>query len=419
MKYQSLRGTHDILPEETPVWQAVEAAAHDVFQSYGFREIRTPVFEQTDLFSRSIGEATDIVSKEMYTFTDRGDRSLALRPEGTAGVVRAAIENHLIVKDRTVKLYYIGPMFRYERPQAGRQRQFHQIGVEVLGSDAPQSDAEVMLVTISLFKKLGLADLKIDLNSVGCENCRPGYINELRNYLKKNQQDLCDDCRKRTEKNALRVLDCKAKGCQEIIEASPAISDFICNDCKDHLQTIKDILHFHKVPNVVNNKLVRGLDYYSKTTFEIVSSELGAQSAVCGGGRYDGLVEQLGGKPTPAVGMAVGIERLMLILKAKKLHNTGKNRKQIYFAAIGMDAINLSSKKIEELRKTGRVVETDYMIKNLSSHLKTADRIGAELVVIIGDEEIKKGAFQLRDMKTGAQKEIKQEELLKELESTC
>lgn len=415
MKYQSLRGTHDILPDETAVWQYVEAAAREVFDNYGFKELRTPILEQAELFTRSIGEDTDIVNKEMYTFTDRGDRSIALRPEGTAGVVRAAIENNLIVKDRTVKLYYTGPMFRYERPQAGRQRQFHQIGVEVFGSNTPRTDAEVILATVSLLNKLGLNGLEVDLNSVGCDKCRPDYIAKLKDHLKKEHGDLCEDCKKRSKTNTLRALDCKVPECKKIMESAPALSDHICGECKDHLSAVKSILALHKVPHAVKGTLVRGLDYYTRTTFEIVSSELGAQNAVCGGGRYDGLVEQLGGKPTPAVGMAIGFERLLSILKAKELHNAGKKRERIYFAAVGQEAADISSAKIEELRRAGLAVETDYMIESLSSHLKAADRIGAGLAVVIGDEEIRSGKAKIRNMASKEQKEISIEKIVQEL----
>ncbi len=419
MKYQSLRGTHDILPDETPVWQYVEKKIHEKFRSCGFFEIRTPAIEQTELFTRSIGGSTDIVSKEMYAFEDKGGRSITLRPEATASVVRAAIEHSLAAKDKISKLYYIGPMFRYERPQAGRFRQFYQAGVELIGSSSAFADAEVILAGVLLFNYLGLKALEVEINSVGCDKCRPGYEKKLKKHLKDNSSKLCSDCSERTDKNVLRVLDCKKEGCGEIISSAPSLKEMICEDCKAHFEQLADSLSSFGVKVSVNEKLVRGLDYYTKTTFEIVSKELGAQNAVCGGGRYDSLIEQLGGSNIPAVGMAIGLERLISVMEAQKLLPEPAKDLAVYIAAVGQEAQKKAFKLVFELRKSGVSAETDLFGKSLKSQLKTADNLGARYVLIMGEEEIKKGSFPLRDMRTGQQKEIKLEELYREIEPTC
>ncbi len=419
MKYQSLRGTHDILPDETPVWQYVEKKIHDNFRSCGFSEIRTPAIELTELFTRSIGGSTDIVSKEMYTFEDKGGRSISLRPEATASVVRSAIEHSLAVKDKISKLYYIGPMFRYERPQAGRFRQFYQAGIELIGASSPFADAEVILAGVLLFNSLGLKALEVEINSVGCAGCRPGYEKELKKYLKNNSSKLCADCNERTGKNVLRVLDCKKEGCRIVISSAPSLKDMICEECKTHFEQLVDALGSFGVKVSVNDKLVRGLDYYTKTTFEIVSKELGAQNAVCGGGRYDALIEQLGGGNIPAVGMAIGLERLISVMEAQKLLPEPEKHLSVYLAAIGHEAQKAAFKQLFELRKSGVSAETDLSGKSLKSQLKTADNLGARYVLIMGEEEARKGVFPLRDMKTGGQKEIKLEELFREIEPTC
>lgn len=419
MKYQSLRGTHDILPDETPAWQYVEKKIHEKFQSCGFSEIRTPAIEQTELFARSIGDQTDIVSKEMYTFEDKGGRSITLRPEATASVVRAAIEHNLIAGGKTAKLYYVGPMFRYERPQAGRFRQFYQAGIELFGPSSPLADAEVILAGVLLFSSLGLKSLQAEINSVGCDDCRPAYEKELKKYLKDNSSDLCGDCRERAEKNTLRVLDCKKEGCRTLISKAPALKDMICGDCKAHFEKLLECLLSFGIKAHVNDKLVRGLDYYTKTTFEIVSGELGAQNAICGGGRYDKLVKQLGGSDTPAVGMAIGMERLISVMQAQKLLPDPENELTVFIAAIGDEAQKIAFAKMLELRRSGIDAEMDLSGKSLKSQLKSADNLGAKYVLIAGEEEIKKGSFLLRNMKTGGQKEIKIEELFREIEPSC
>lgn len=419
MKYQSLRGTHDILPEETPAWQYIEKKIHEKFGSCGFCEIRTPAIEQTELFMRSIGDQTDIVSKEMYAFQDKGGRNIALRPEATASVVRAAIEHNLIAKDKISKLYYIGPMFRYERPQAGRFRQFYQAGIELFGTSSALADAEVVLAGIILFSSLGLKSLEVEINSVGCKKCRPEYEKELKKYLRDNASKLCTDCNERTEKNILRVLDCKNESCKKVISKAPSLGIMLCEECKSHFEEFSGSLSSFGITVSVNDKLVRGLDYYTKTTFEIISKELGAQNAVCGGGRYDDLIEELGGPATPAVGMAIGLERLLSVMTSQKLLPEPEKELDIYIAAIGNDAQKKALQQVFELRKSGVSAETDFSGKSLKSQLKAADGLGARYVLIIGEDEIKKGYFPLRDMRTAQQKEIKMEELYREIEPTC
>ncbi len=419
MKYQSLRGTHDILPEETPVWQYVETKIHDKFQSFGFEEIRTPIIEQSELFTRSIGGATDIVSKEMYTFTDKGGRSITLRPEATASVVRAVIEHSLISKDKVTKTYYIGPMFRYERPQAGRFRQFYQAGIEMFGASSAFADAEVILAGILLFGSFGIKSLEVDINSVGCQVCRPKYNKELSSFLKDHLSELCVDCGARFTTNPLRILDCKNEKCRKVLASAPSLNEMICDDCRAHLEQTEDLLKLSHVEVRRNDKLVRGLDYYTGTIFEIVSRELGAQNAVCGGGRYDSLVKELGGSDIPAVGMAIGLERLIEVMRMQKLLPEKEQGISVYIAALGQDAQKTAFAKMVELLKEGICADMDFSGKSLKSQLKTADNLGARYVLMIGEDELKKGSFPLRDMKTGQQKGIKLEELLREIEPTC
>ncbi len=419
MKYQALRGTKDVIPKDTPIWQLIENAIHGIFQNYGFDEIRTPIIEQTELFTRSIGTTTDIVSKEMYTFVDKGDRSITLRPEATASVVRAAIENNLISKDRATKLYYIGSMFRYERPQAGRFRQFNQAGIEAFGSSAPETDAEVILAALKLFEAIGLKGLEVHLNSVGCSDCRPKYSENLKKYLESNESALCGDCKTRTQENTLRVLDCKEDSCKVIISKAPPLRDHLCENCRAHFDKLISLLASLNVKIIEDSNLVRGLDYYTKTTFEIISNDLGSQNAVCGGGRYDGLVKELGGSETPAVGMAVGIERLISVMETQKIVPEYKSDLKFYIAAIGDDAKNLSFKIIEQLRGAGIKAETDYSGRSLKSSLKQADNLGAKYALIIGEDEISKGVVLLRNMATKEQSEIKIDSILEDVSEGC
>ncbi len=405
-KYAAPRGTKDVLPADSSQWQKIENACRKVFELYNYKEIRTPIFESTELFTRSIGQTTDIVGKEMYEFKDRKGRSLCLRPEATAPVVRACIENNLLSADQTTKLYYIGPMFRYERPQAGRQRQFHQAGVEVFGSNEPRLDAEVIALNLQLLSEIGLKDLEVDVNSVGCVNCRPAYREKLRDYLKTNIKDMCSDCLDRFEKNPLRVLDCKEAKCQRYIENAPASSSMLCVDCSNHFKQMVGWLDGLMVKYKVNNRLVRGLDYYTKTTFEIVSNKLGAQNAVSGGGRYDGLVEELGGKPTPAVGFAIGIERILAIMSNDQCQMSNEGTIILYIAALGDEAAKVGFGLMQKARSQWISADMDYLGKSLKSQMKAADRAGAKFVYIIGDEEIKKQSAILKNMQTSSQEEV-------------
>ncbi|MBI5399248.1 histidine--tRNA ligase [Candidatus Saganbacteria bacterium] len=427
-KYAVPRGTKDILPDETALWQRLESACRRVFGLYNYGEIRTPIFEATDLFARSIGVSSDIVSKEMYEFKDRKGRSLTLRPEATAPVVRAALENNLIGPDKLTKLYYIGPMFRYERPQAGRQRQFHQAGVEVFGSADPLVDAEIILLNLQLFQELGLNDLSVNLNSVGCSVCRPDYRQKLKEYFHDKVKKMCADCLNRYETNTLRILDCKEAGCQAALEGAPAAVASLCPECLAHFQAAIKTLDYQQVNFVVNKRLVRGLDYYTRTTFEIIAPSLGAQNAISGGGRYDGLVETLGGKPTPAAGFAVGMERVITLMTndAVPAGQTARMGRQeclmtnegdiiLYLVTLGEEAKKLGFDQLVKLRKKGISAEIDYLGRSLKAQLKTADRLGVKYVYIIGEAELKQGQGILKKMATAEQKEIKFDSLEEEI----
>jgi len=414
MKYTAPRGTSDILPDASGVWQFVEKTARETFEAANFREIRTPIFESTDLFARSIGSTTDIVTKEMYTFQDRKGRSLTLRPEETAPVVRACVENNLMVPDNVVKLYYIGPMFRYERPQAGRYRQFHQVGVEAFGSDDPSIDAEIIAVAVSLFEKLGLENLRVNINSVGCPDCRPSYLEELKKYFGSKIGEMCDECKKRLEFNPLRILDCKNEACQKYISKAPAPLDYICGKCKADFEKAVKYLKGLKIDFEINNRLVRGLDYYTGTTFEVISGKLGAQNAVCGGGRYDNLVEELGGRKTPAVGFAVGVERIIEILKGSNKLIPSK-KLDVFIAAVGEEAMGEGLRLLRELRGLGVSSDMDFIDRSLKAKMKAADRSKAKFTLIIGDEEIKKNAVILRTMEDGSQREVSIDKVAGEL----
>lgn len=407
MKYASQRGLRDILPSETGLWQAIEKVCFRLFKLYSYQEIRTPVFESTDVFLRSVGETSDIVSKEMYTFLDKGGRSITLRPEATASVVRACIQHNLIGKDKVTKVYYIGPMFRYERPQAGRYRQFCQSGVEVFGSSDPALDAEVISLSIQIIDKLGILDVSVNLNSVGCKKCRPKYIETLKGSFKLNAKNMCETCNYRLETNPLRILDCKEPSCQKLIEGAPASIDFLCDECKTHFEKVIFWLDVLNIKYEINKRLARGLDYYTKTTFEIVSKQLGAQNAVCGGGRYDNLVAEFGGNDTPAIGFALGMDRIIEILKAQipspKLQ---KRSKLIYMATLGNEAKKVGFELLNNIRKAGCAAEMDYIGKSLKSQLKDADRLNAKYVLILGEDELISKKAILKNMENSQQREF-------------
>lgn len=394
------KGTKDILPQEIEQWHKLEKNALEIFTRYGYKEIRTPIFEATELFARGVGDTTDIVNKEMYTF-EKSDRSLTLRPENTAGVVRSFIENGMSRLSAPVKLWYKGPMFRYERPQAGRQRQFHQVGVEMFGIKEPTADAEAILLAVNYLKSLGLNDLEVEINSLGCPKCREEYKRKIKEVLKPEFENLCEDCQNRYEKNPLRLLDCKVESCKEIF-AKPEIqkviqSDFICEECADHYKTLKSYLDKLEVPYVENKLLVRGLDYYNRTVFEIKSNNLGSQNAVCGGGRYDSLVRNLGGEDTPAVGWAMGMERLNSLLtdiEPEKLDG--------YIVSNSpADAFELA----QELRAKGLKVEFDLANKKFTKQLEKASKV-AKFALILGEDEIKSKKVAVKNLSTSEQKSL-------------
>ena len=412
MKITSIKGFADILPGEVETWQCVEAQARQVFSAYNFSEIRIPMVEKTELFSRSIGETTDIVEKEMYTFEDRDTRAgqnvdgikLTLRPEGTAGVVRAYVEAEMYKIEPVRKLYYLGPMFRRERPQKGRMRQFHQIGAEALGRGDPYIDAEILLLLHDFFEALALTEPSLQINSLGCADCRPQYRARLLAFLKERESALCGNCQRRIDRNPLRALDCKEAGCIEATRDAPSILDSLCAACREHFETVQRLLLETQVDFTLNPRMVRGLDYYCRTTFEWTTKLLGAQSAVAAGGRYDGLVQQLGGPPVPGVGFAMGVERLTMLLRLQERSDAGAL--VVYFAWIGAKAHDWAFPFAHRLRRQGVGVEIEAESRSLKSQMRRADKLKARSVVILGDDELAKGQAVLRDMSTKEQQEI-------------
>lgn len=409
MKITSIKGFSDILPGEVELWQAVETAARRVFHAYSFSEIRIPILEKTELFSRSIGENTDIVEKEMYTFKDRDETPLTLRPEGTAGVVRAYIEAEMFKVEPVRKLYYMGPMFRRERPQKGRMRQFHQIGAEALGRADALIDAEILLLLHDFFVAVGLTEPALQLNSLGDAACRPEYREKLLAFLKARQESLCADCRRRIDRNPLRVLDCKEPGCIAATRHAPSILDSLCAPCREHFAAVQRLLNDTKVNFKLNPRMVRGLDYYGRTTFEWTTALLGSQSAVAAGGRYDGLVQELGGPAIPGVGFALGVERLTMLLKMQERRAVGGPA--IYVAWIGQPAHEWIFPRIHRLRQSGVSIEMEGEVRSLKSQMRRADKLKAMSVLIVGDDELAKGAAVLRDMASKQQQEIELENL--------
>ncbi len=411
------KGTQDILPEDISKWYYIEDMIKEILNKYGYKEIRTPFFEYTDLFVRGIGESTDIVTKEMFTFPDRKGRSLTLRPEMTAPVVRAYLENKMDRASQVVKLFYIGPMFRCEKPQAGRFRQFNQFGIEVIGTKSPEVDAEVIIAALEIYKKLGLEKLEVLLNSVGCKKCRAVYVQKLKEFIKDKKDFLCSECINRYKINPLRVLDCKKDNCQKIIKTAPIITDYLCNECKQHFTEVKSYLDDLKIKYYVEPRLVRGLDYYTKTAFEIVSGELGAQNAIGGGGRYDDLVEELGGKPTPAVGFAAGIERMIIVMNQQKIGWPKNKGLDIFVAKVSEINTDIAFKLLQKIRNAGFSADMNYSAKSLKSQMRIAHKIGAKYTMIIGEEELSKNMVTLRNMKTKEQKEVEIDNLINELSS--
>ena len=404
-KIYAVKGMVDIMPKDSALWQFVEEKAHAVFSTYGYKEIRTPIVEPTELFRRGVGETTSIVEKEMYTFTDQGDHSLTLRPEGTASVIRAYIESGAFNDDPTARYYYMGPMFRRERPQKGRQRQFYQIGCELLDVKSSMADAEVIAMADRFFKELGIDHLRLEVNSIGCKECRPVFNKALVDFLSANGGNLCEDCTRRMAKNPMRVFDCKSESCAKILKDAPRIGQHLCGECSTHFQEVKDALNSLKINYHVNETIVRGLDYYTRTTFEFTTDKLGSQNAVAGGGRYDGLVRDLGGPDVAGIGFALGMERLNLLLNLTGVKTAEQDI--VYFAVMGESAKKLAFPMIETLRKDGVRVEWDYATKSLKAQMRRADKINAHSVVIIGDSEAEKGVAQIKNMKEKTQTEVK------------
>ncbi len=412
---ESVKGARDILPEEIARWHFVERTAHELFARYGFREIRTPIFEPTELFARGIGEGSDIVAKEMYTFLDRKGRSLTLRPENTAPVARAYIQHQLHRRGDIEKLYYIGPMFRYERPQKGRMRQFSQIGVEVFGSDHPAVDAETLEMLVAFLSRLGIEPVRLVLNSVGDPVCRPSYRQALVDYLTPHRGRLCEDCRRRLEVNPLRCFDCKVPADRELMAGAPSVADFLCSECAAHFDSVRAYLDAFGVAYELDPRLVRGLDYYRRTTFEVIAPSLGAQNALLGGGRYDGLVESLGGPAAPGFGFAVGEDRLVLSLPDAAA--AGDERPEVAIVALGEPAIAPALEAARRLRRAGRSVIFDPVPdKSLKAQMRRAHDRQAAFVLILGEEEIARGVLTLKKMSDGVQATVPQAELLTKLQ---
>ena len=410
------RGTKDITPKDVYKWHYIEKKFREICALYGYEEIRTPIFEHTEVFARSVGDTTDVVQKEMYSFTDRGDRQLSLKPEGTAGVIRSFIENKMYADTQPTKLYYITPCFRYERPQAGRQRQFHQFGIEVLGSDGPSVDAEVISLAVQFFNEMGLKNLSVNINSVGCPTCREEYNRKLKEYLDKKVDVLCETCLERKDKNPMRVIDCKNPHCKENLQDIPFMIDHLCEDCKDHFDKLQTYLKEMDINYVVDKTIVRGLDYYKKTAFEIISNDIGSQSTVCGGGRYDGLVEMLvGPKGISGIGFALGAERLLLTLENNNIEIENPKSTDIYIATIGDAAKTKSFKLIKDLRTNHISADNDHLDKSLKAQFKYSDKLNAKYTVVIGDDELANDTATLKNMKTSEQTTIKLSELVDEL----
>ena len=412
------RGTKDITPKDAYKWNYVENKFREICSLFGYEEMRTPIFEHTELFKRSVGDTTDIVQKEMYSFTDKGERDITLKPEGTAGVVRAFLENKLYADTQPTKLFYITPCFRYERPQAGRQRQFHQFGIEALGSDKPSLDAEVIALAVQFFNEVGLKDLAVSINSVGCPTCRAEYNVKLKEYLDAKSDVLCETCLDRKDKNPMRVIDCKNPNCKENLNDIPFMVDHICDDCKDHFEKLQSYLKEMDINFVVDRSIVRGLDYYKKTAFEIISNDIGSQSTVCGGGRYDGLVEQLGGpKGVSGIGFGLGVERLLLTMENNNIEIENPYATDIFIVTIGDEAKTKSFKLLKDLRTNHISAENDHLDRSVKAQFKYSDKINAKFTIVIGDDELANDTATLKNMSTSEQTTIKLSEIVKELKS--
>lgn len=406
------KGTKDVLPQDSYKWQYIENIARETARIFGANEIRTPTFEHTEVFLRGVGETTDIVNKEMYTFNDKGNRSITLKPEGTAGVARAFIENGLQSSALPSKLYYITQCFRYERPQAGRLREFHQFGVEFLGAVDANIDAEVILLAKNFLDNIGVKNVKLCINSIGCKECRKKYQQALKDFLSSNENELCELCKDRMQKNPLRVLDCKNASCKDINKNAPKIIDYLCDDCSNHFEKVKNLLNVAGLEYQVDSGIVRGLDYYTRTVFEFVSENIGAQGTVCGGGRYDGLISQLGGNDVPGIGFAMGIERLLLLLENTNVEIPNKNKVKVYLAPMGEKEAEKVFALALNLRNAGISCDFDHMNRGIKSQFKYADKIGAEYVGVIGSSELEQGVIKLKKMQDGSEVWVKFDDLV-------
>ncbi len=396
-------GAEDILPEDSYKWQFVEEIMRGQAQSYGFKEIRTPVFEHTELFNRSVGDTTDIVQKEMYTFTTKGGDSLSLKPEGTAGAARAMLEHGLYNDGYPIKVYYLTACYRYEKKNYGRQREFHQFGMEVYGAPSPYADAEVICAANSIFERLGVKNISLEINSIGCPNCRPKYHQALREYFQTNRDRLCDTCKTRLERNPMRILDCKEEECSEIAKGAPKVLDYICGDCKEHFDGVKSCLDAAGIKYVVNPTIVRGLDYYTRTVFEFVADEIGT---VCGGGRYDGLIEELGGQHTPSLGFGMGMERLLILLDKQGIEAEKPLTCDLYVVGLSEEAKLKAFSIVEGVRNSSLIAEGDIVGRKLKPQMKYADKIGAKYSMVIGDDELSANKAIVKNMFTGAKREV-------------
>ena len=403
---KAIKGTKDVLPKEAYKNQYIEATVLDVAGRFGYKEMRTPAFEHTELFQRGVGGTTDVVQKEMYTFDDKGGRSITLRPEGTAGAARSFLENGLCNEALPQKICYLTSCYRYEKPQAGRLREFHQFGVECFGTSSPLADAEIISLAKTVFDELGIKDLSLEINSIGCPECRVKYHEALREYFSARKDELCDTCKERLDRNPMRILDCKSPVCSEIAKGAPVVLDYLCDDCREHFETVKKYLTAQNIDFTVNPQIVRGLDYYTKTVFEFVSNSIGAQGTVCGGGRYDGLIEELGGQKTPSLGFGLGLERLMLLMEAQGCEYPEDARPDLFIAALGEKATLKAIDIAKDMRAEGYSCLYDLNSRSLRAQMKYADKLNAKYTIVIGDSEVEEGVAKLKDMQTGEETEI-------------
>lgn len=407
---KAVKGTQDVLPSQSYKNQFIESTVMNIASDFGFKEIRTPVFEHTELFSRSVGDTTDVVQKEMYTFNDKGGRSITLRPEGTAGAARAFLEHGLTNEPMPQKVSYVTSCYRYEKPQAGRLREFHQFGIECYGTDSPAADAEVIALGNEIFGFLGIEEIRLEINSIGCPECRKNYHAALKEYFTARADELCPTCQERLERNPMRILDCKSPICKEIADGAPVILDYLCDDCREHFDKVKSYLDAMLISYEVNPRIVRGLDYYTRTVFEFVSDSIGAQGTVCGGGRYDGLIEELGGGHVPALGFAMGLERLLLLLDAQGIELPEDKKCDIYIASIGEAASLKAASLALELRQSGVSAQFDVVGRSVKAQMKYADKIGASFTAVLGDDDLQANAVKVKNMESGETTELSLDE---------